>query len=145
MLRAALIAGILLIAACDIAPTEETTMRIEKRDGLGVPVPAGRVVTTREGHLLLARSPTVRSVDDVTLWTLPPPPLPDGNRTESTQPAPHTIVTIEGGMGGPEYTLSIPKRIGGRDIVVRAYIQSEAGIPAFTDAWSVWKALDTAE
>ncbi len=44
-------------------------------------------------------------------------------------------------MGGPEYTLTIPKQIADRQAYVRAYIQSEGGTPAFDEAWQVWESL----
>jgi hypothetical protein len=112
--------------------------------GVQFAVPAGRVAEAGDDFVRVRPAQNLRAVDDIVIWTGAPPPLPEGAATEAQRPAPHTLVVVEGGMGGPEYTLSIPKQLGQRVVTIRAFIQSEAGPPAFADAWAVWRSLAVA-
>jgi hypothetical protein len=128
-LHIAVIAALAGSVSCAAPQRKAVEMTMETHGGLQFAVPAGRVVTASDTMI------------ELVIWTAPPPPLPDGTVSEGDDPAPHTLVTIEGGMGGPEYALSIPKQVGGRTVTVRAYIQSEAGRPQFADGWAVWRSL----
>jgi hypothetical protein len=140
-LHIAVIAALAGSVSCAAPQREAVEMTMETHSGLQFGVPAGRVVSASDTMIELNPEALLRSVDEIVIWTAPPPPLPDGTVSEGDDPAPHTLVTIEGGMGGPEYALSIPKQVGGRTVTVRAYIQSEDGQPQFADAWAVWRSL----
>lgn len=129
------------LASCDARQERTVEMDIKMVDGLRLGVPKGRELATAEGQVKLNPQQLMRSGNEITIWTVPPPALPKGAVTAGDDPAPHTLVTIEGGMGGPDYELSIPKRLGDREVTVRARIQSEDGQPQFADAWAVWRSL----
>lgn len=129
------------LAACAAPQRNVVEMDTQTHNGLQFGVPAGRVVEAHEDRLFVKPAQLVRSVDEIVIWTVPPPPLPAGDMTAGDDPAPHSLVVIEGGMGGPEYALSIPKRVGNREVTVRAYLQSEEGVPEFAEAWAVWRSL----
>ncbi len=137
----AVIATLAASASCTAPQGKAIEMTMETYGELQFGVPAGRVVTASDSAIELKPEQLLRSVDEIVIWTASPPPLPEGAVTEENDPAPHTLVMIEGGMGGPEYALSIPKQIGDRTVTVRAYLQSEAGQPQFTQAWAVWRSL----
>lgn len=64
---------------------------------------------------------------------------------QSSVPSGHTLQRTEGGSGGPEYRLTIPKSVDGRTLAVVAYDQAEFGEPDFSAAWGVWDSLRAAE
>ena len=131
--------------ACTAQPTDTAPMMIEAHGGLRFGVPAGRVVEAHGNRLVLKPAALKRSVDEIVIWTAPPPALPAGKVMTSDNPAPHSLVTADGGMGGPEYTLSIPKPLAGQAVTLRAHIQSEAGQPAFAEAWAVWRSIEVGQ
>ncbi len=144
MVRLLEIAAILALttsASCAEPQEKVVEMSTESFDGLRFGVPEGRVAVGQDGRIKIQPEQALRTVDHITVWTSNPKPLPEGTVTTGDDPAPHTLVTIEGGMGGPEYALSIPKTVGDREITVRAYIQAEEGQPDFADAWAVWESL----
>lgn len=116
-------------------------MKTEVQDGLRFGVPERLVVVAQEGRVKIQPEQPTRTVDQITIWTTTPRPLPEGAVTTGDNPAPHTLVSIEGGMGGPEFAISIPKQVGDRKVTVRAYVQSEEGQPCFANAWAVWESL----
>ena len=130
-----------ILASCNAEQQRVIEMKTEVVDGLQFGVPEGRKVETSADHILLLPEQALREVDEIAIWTTAPQPVAGGVDTEGTDPAPHTLTTVEGGMGGPEYTLTIPKQIADRQAYVRAYIQSEGGTPAFDEAWQVWESL----
>lgn len=138
--------GILASApACTAQQNDMAPMTVEAHGGLRFGVPAGRVVESHGNRLVLKPAALKRSGDEIVIWTAPPPPLPEGKMTTSDNPAPHSLVTADGGMGGPEYTLSIAKLLPGKAIMLRAHIQSEAGQPAFAEAWAVWRSIEVGQ
>lgn len=144
MVRWVEIAAVLALAtsaSCAEPQEKVVEMKTEVQDGLRFGVPEGRAVVAQEGRIKIEPEQPTRTVDRITVWTATPRALPEGAVTTGEDPAPHTLVTIEGGMGGPEYALSIPKQVGDREVTVQAYIQSEEGQPTFADAWAVWESL----
>ena len=138
----AMLASLVGVAACTAPVDTPLAMNTETRNDLRFAVPTGRVVEAHDDRLVLKPAQVTRLVDEIVIWTSPPPPMPTGKNIQGNDPAAHTLVTVEGGNGGPEYTLSIPKRLGERAVTVRAYIQSEAGQPAFAEAWTVWRSVE---
>lgn len=141
---AAMLGCLAFAPACTAQPNDMAPMTIEAHGGLRFGVPAGRVVQSYSDRLVLKPAVLKRSGDEIVIWTALPPSLPSGMVMESSNPAPHSLVTTDGGMGGPEYTLSIPKRIGAAEVTLRAHIQSEAGEPQFAEAWAVWRSIGAA-
>lgn len=131
--------------ACTAQPNDTAPMTVEVHGGLRFGVPAGRVVESHGNRLVLKPAALIRSGDEIVIWTAPPPPLPAGKVMTGDNPAPHSLVTADGGMGGPEYTLSIPKPLAGQAVTLRAHIQSEAGQPAFAEAWAVWRSIEAGQ
>ena len=128
-------------ASCAEPSEKVTEMTIEVENGLSFGVPDGYVFEASENAILIKPEKLLRTPDRVMIITGPPEPLPDGEVSSGQDPAPYTLVKREGGMGGPEYTLSIPKRVGDREVTVRAYFQSEYDQPVFPEAWAVWESL----
>lgn len=138
---AAILGCLAFAAACTAQPNDPAPMNVEAMGGIRFAVPAGRVVEPQGNRLVLKPAALKRSGDEIVIWTEPPPPLPAGRVMNSDNPAPHSLVIASGGMGGPEYILSIPKLMAGKAVTVRAYIQSEAGQPEFSEAWAVWRSI----
>lgn len=141
----AMLASLAGVAACTAPLDTPLAMNTETRNDLRFAVPTGRVVEAHDDRLVLKPAQVTRLVHEIVIWTAPPPPLPAGTVTHSDDPAPHSLVTIAGGMGGPEYALSIPKRLGAAEVTVRAYGQSETGPPGFAEAWAVWRSVGTSQ
>lgn len=144
MVRLFEIAAILALttsASCAEPQEKVVEMSTESFDGLRLGVPEGRVAVAQDGRIKIQPEQPLRTVDQITVWTTTPKPLPEGAVTTGDDPAPHTLVTIDGGMGGPEFALSIPKQVGDREVTVWAYVQSEEGQPDFADAWAVWGSI----
>jgi|GEM_PF-2879349 len=133
---------LLVLASSCLEPQDDAPeVKMVTHDGLSFAVPKGRVVTLEGHRITLGLAGLQRATDEIVIWTSAPPPLPLGEVSEGSDPEPHTMIAIEGGMGGPEYVLSLTKPMGNRTISLRAYTQLETGQPRFTDAWIVWRSL----
>lgn len=89
-----------ILASCNAEQQRVIEMKTEVVDGLQFGVPEGRKVETGADHILLLPEEALREVDEIAIWTTAPQPVAGGVDTEGTDPAPHTLTTVEGGMGG---------------------------------------------